>query len=190
MTTLRYVKSCATNYLIKAIQNLLPVRECRHRQRLEQVPSCWRGWSSRRRDGKQLTRSDLVLRDAGTYITLARGKGGEPDIVATSERAPPTSIKTTKTIPWLIRYLAGTDRQEGRSKKKHIFNNRHTIHLKTVLEVLLNEIKIWNFHHYDQKILHFLQKNSHSLKLQYLFSGARNISVHALAATSSDIRTR
>ena len=36
------------------------------------------------------------------------------------------------------------------------------VHLKTILEVLLSELKIWNFHHYVQKIMLFLQKHSHS----------------------------
>ena len=44
-----------------------------------------------------------------------------------------------------------------------------SVNLKTVLEVVLSKLKIWNFHHYFQKIMHFLQKHSHSLKLQYLF---------------------
>ena len=43
------------------------------------------------------------------------------------------------------------------------------VNLKTVLEVVLSELKICNFHHYVQKIMHFLQKYSHSLKLEYPF---------------------
>ena len=43
------------------------------------------------------------------------------------------------------------------------------VHLKTILEVVLSELKIWNYHHYVQKIMRFLQKHSHSLKLKYLF---------------------
>ena len=62
------------------------------------------------------------------------------------------------------------------------------VQLKTSLEVVLSELKIWDFHHYVQERVLFLQKHSHSLKLQYLFSGARNISVHSLA--SSEICTR
>ena len=62
------------------------------------------------------------------------------------------------------------------------------VHLKTILVVALSELKIWDFHHYVQERVLFLQKHSHSLKLQNIFSGARN-SVHALAATSSEICT-
>ena len=64
------------------------------------------------------------------------------------------------------------------------------LQLKTDLEVVLSELKIWDLHYYVQEIMLFLQKHSHSLKLQNLFSGARNISVHALTATSSGICTR
>ena len=35
--------------------------------------------------------------------------------------------------------------------------------------MVLSELEIWNFHNYVQKIMHFLQKHSHSLQLQYLF---------------------
>ena len=41
--------------------------------------------------------------------------------------------------------------------------------LKTSLEVVLSELKIWDFHYYVQERVPFLQKHSHSLKLQYLF---------------------
>ena len=44
-----------------------------------------------------------------------------------------------------------------------------SVHLKTILEVVLRELKIWNFHQYVQKIMLFLQKHSHSLKLQFIF---------------------
>ena len=43
------------------------------------------------------------------------------------------------------------------------------VNLKTILEVVLRELKIWDFHQYVQKIMLFLQKHSHSLKLQYIF---------------------
>ena len=42
------------------------------------------------------------------------------------------------------------------------------VHLTTVLEEVLSELKIY-FHQYVQKIMLFLQKHSHFLKLQYLF---------------------
>ena len=43
------------------------------------------------------------------------------------------------------------------------------VHLRTILEVVLSELKIRDLHHYVQERMHFLQKHSHSLKLQYLF---------------------
>ena len=49
--------------------------------------------------------------------------------------------------------------------KKKVF----PVQLKTGLEVLLSELKIWDFHHCVQKRVLFLQKHSHSLKLHYLF---------------------
>ena len=44
-----------------------------------------------------------------------------------------------------------------------------SVHLKTILEVVLRELKIWDFHYYVQERMLFLQKHSHSLKLQNLF---------------------
>ena len=43
------------------------------------------------------------------------------------------------------------------------------VHLKTILEMVLSELKIWDFHHCVQERKAFLQKHSHSLKLQDLF---------------------
>ena len=43
------------------------------------------------------------------------------------------------------------------------------VQLKTSLEVVLSELKIWDFNHYVQERMAILHKNSHSLKLQYLF---------------------
>ena len=43
------------------------------------------------------------------------------------------------------------------------------VQLKTGLEVVLSELKIWDFHHYVQERLHFLKKHSHSLKQQNIF---------------------
>ena len=40
-----------------------------------------------------------------------------------------------------------------------------TVQLKTRLERVLSELKIWGFHHYVQESVHFLQKHSHSLTL-------------------------
>ena len=42
-------------------------------------------------------------------------------------------------------------------------------HLKTILEVVLSELKIWDVHYYVQERMLFLQKHSLSLKLQNLF---------------------
>ena len=43
------------------------------------------------------------------------------------------------------------------------------VHLKIILEVVLSELKIWDFRYYVQERMLFLQKHSHSLKLQNLF---------------------
>ena len=43
------------------------------------------------------------------------------------------------------------------------------VHLKTILDVVLSELKIWDFHYYVQEIMLFLQKHSQSLKLQNHF---------------------
>ena len=121
----KYVKFCNINYLKKAIQNLLPVRECRRRQRLEQVPSCWRRWSSRRGDENELTRSNLILTDAPTYITLATGK----EVSMTSSLLPNehhqrASKQTRQSLAWFD-ISRGPIVKKG-EVQKYIFNNRHS----------------------------------------------------------------
>ena len=64
------------------------------------------------------------------------------------------------------------------------------VHLKTILEVVLSELKIWDFHHYVQERIFLWSETFAFFETTKSFSGARNISVHALAATSSGIRTR
>ena len=43
------------------------------------------------------------------------------------------------------------------------------VQLKTILEVVLSELKLCDFHQYVQERVSFLQKHSLSLKLQYIF---------------------
>ena len=64
------------------------------------------------------------------------------------------------------------------------------VHLKTILEVVLSELKIWDFHHYVQERMFFSSETFVFFETTISFSGACNISVHALAATSSEICTR
>ena len=47
--------------------------------------------------------------------------------------------------------------------------NVFPVQLKTGLEVVLSKLKIQHFQHYVQERVLFLQKHSHSLKLQYVF---------------------
>ena len=52
---------------------------------------------------------------------------------------------------------------------KNIYKTKvFPVHLKTILEVVLSELKIWDFHHYVQETVLVLKKHQHSLKLQYL----------------------
>ena len=58
-----------------------------------------------------------------------------------------------------------SDWGQSRDVKTKVF----PVHLKTIIEVVLSELKIWNLHYYVQERMLFLQKHSHSLKLQNLF---------------------